>query len=1607
MRYIYLTIVLLCLSLLTARAQVTETTYPGTIVYEGYYDDGSWGPYNIGFTFTFYGNNYSQFHVSSNGLVMFGTGSGDYTEDPIPYSDLPNNFISAFWDDIVIDPSGKILYTTIGAAPNRKCIIQWTNMGFWASPVLMGTFAVILYEGSNDIQIQYRSIIDNTSARAHGESATIGLENSTGTAGIEYACHNSSAVESEQAIHFTPSGTTYTVNPSATYDGVYLTKNMSLPEPGIPVLVSPAYDAVVGLTQTFEWTAATNASAYTLKISSNSDISNSADYDAGTATSYEVTGLSTDATYYWAVFTSNATGTTWSEIYRFATSENPPLSAVPQTVYVEQNEERPVRLQYNGGDASSKTAVITSLPAEGTLYQYDGGSLGAPITTVPATVTDSQMNIIYVADGATGNGAGSFSFIIHDNTGDSPAAAITVNVNAPGIPNFLLAARAGNIEIQFDKPMADPAGKQNQFTVKVNGVPVPVSSVNLKDGDPYSIIVNLVAPLTGSETVLISYTQGDVTSEAGGLLPSFVDQPVSFQIQTITFAELPALVYGDPTVSMSASASSGAPVTFTSSNTSVATVNGTSLTANAPGTANITAYQGGNGTYAPARYIRTLNVSKAEQTITFPAISTRVYGDPDFSPGATASSGLQVTYSSNNTNVATIVSGNIHITGTGTTVITASQPGNSFYNAASEITVSLTVNKADQSVTFNPLPTKVVGDPDFNPGATASSGLTVTYSSNNEEVATITAGQIHVVAAGTAVITASQAGSQNYNAAPAVQQTLTVTRSNQTITFPALVAATYGDADFNAGATASSGLIVTYTSGNPDVATVVGGLIRITGAGTAVITASQAGDGNYEAAAEVQRTLTVNKAPQTITFGPVPSYTFGDSDFSISASSSSGLTVSFAGNNDAAATLSGTTVHITGAGSVTITASQPGNQNFLAAPEIQQTLVISKATQTIAFPELPVAHYGDPDINPGALSSSALPVAYASNNSSVAVITGGLIEITGAGTAVITASQAGDEDFEPAPAVTRTLVVLKSDQSITFPELTPVTYGDPDVTPEATATSGLTVIYTTSDPSVASVSGSLIVINSAGTVTITASQPGNANYNAAADQVRELTVNRAGQIITFNELSGSVYGDPDFELSASAASGLQVSYVSSNEAVATVSGASVHITGAGSAVITASQAGDENYLPATEVSHTLTVDKASQTIVLDPIGVHTYVDPDFNLSATATSGLSVSFTSSNTEVAVVTGGTVQITGAGSAIITASQSGDDNYNAAPDVEQLLIVEKANQTITFPAIDPVVYGATPFIPASETSSGLQVTLASNNTEVVEIVDGYLTVRGAGTAIITASQEGNGNYNPAPDAEVTLIVGKAQLTVTADNKSKAYLEQNPDLTFTCQGFVNGEDLTALDNLPAPSTEATSASPVGTYAIVLSGGADDNYDLILEDGVLTVTRIPQTVSFISWPSELLVTKTGTLQAVASSGLPVLFESTDESHATVTGSNLLGVSRGTVVVRAYQPGDNNYDAAEATVTVEIISSHANIMNLFTPNNDGYNDHWEISGIDSYGTHDIRVFNRWGKLVFSSTSYENDWDGTCDGVALPAAAYYYVINTQNAGTIKGTVNIVR
>ena len=98
-----------------------------------------------------------------------------------------------------------------------------------------------------------------------------------------------------------------------------------------------------------------------------------------------------------------------------------------------------------------------------------------------------------------------------------------------------------------------------------------------------------------------------------------------------------------------------------------------------------------------AMYLPVLPAGVAPQTISF-ANFTKTYGDPDFDGGAAASSGLPVTYTSSDTTIATIIAGKIHITGTGTGHIIASQAGNANY-APATATDTLTVNKAPLTIT--------------------------------------------------------------------------------------------------------------------------------------------------------------------------------------------------------------------------------------------------------------------------------------------------------------------------------------------------------------------------------------------------------------------------------------------------------------------------------------------------------------------------------------------------------------------------------------------------------------------------------------------------------------------------------------------------------------------------------------------------------------------------------------------------------------------------------------------------------------------------------------------------------------------------------------------
>jgi len=189
-------------------------------------------------------------------------------------------------------------------------------------------------------------------------------------------------------------------------------------------------------------------------------------------------------------------------------------------------------------------------------------------------------------------------------------------------------------------------------------------------------------------------------------------------------------------------------------------------------------------------------------------------------------------------------------------------------------------------------------------------------------------------------------------------------------------------------------------------------------------------------------------------------------------------------------------------------------------------------TQNINFNPIADATYGDPDIPLYATASSGYPVTFSTSNTVIAEILNNKIHILKAGTVDIYANQSGDTVYVPAPRMIQPFVIHKANQLINFDPLTKATVGDSDIVLKAIATSELPVSYASSDNSIASVFKDKIHILKPGTITITASQAGNENFNAAQDVVQVLEIDTVTGIGLFVRTKFFVYYNPGNDLLA-------------------------------------------------------------------------------------------------------------------------------------------------------------------------------------------------------------------------------------------------------------------------------------------------------------------------------------------------------------------------------------------------------------------------------------------------------------------------------------------
>ena len=360
-------------------------------------------------------------------------------------------------------------------------------------------------------------------------------------------------------------------------------------------------------------------------------------------------------------------------------------------------------------------------------------------------------------------------------------------------------------------------------------------------------------------------------------------------------------------------------------------------------------------------------------------------------------------------------------------------------NTGASTNVTLTANApANQIVAFtSSAPTAVVGGSPYTPTASATSNMPVaiTVDSAAASVCAINSGSVSFLTAGTCVLDANQAGGNGYNPAPQVQQSFGVNLASQTVSFSssAPVAATVGGATYSPAASSTSGLPVAITvdSAAASVCAINSGSVSFQAAGTCTLDANQGGNASYAAATQVQQSITVGQASQTVSFSSsAPGIaTVGGPTYTPTASATSGLPAAITVDATAASvcSMSSGVVSFLSSGSCILDANQGGNANYSAAAQAQQTFTVSKASQTISFSTTAPnnAVVGGQTYAPAASATSGLPVAITVDTASAAVcsISGGAVSFQAVGTCKLDANQSGNASYTAAAQVQQAFTV--------------------------------------------------------------------------------------------------------------------------------------------------------------------------------------------------------------------------------------------------------------------------------------------------------------------------------------------------------------------------------------------------------------------------------------------------------------------------------------------------------------------------------------------------------------------------------------------------------
>ncbi|MFN0290761.1 putative Ig domain-containing protein [Pedobacter helvus] len=872
-------------------------------------------------------------------------------------------------------------------------------------------------------------------------------------------------------------------------------------------------------------------------------------------------------------------------------------------------------------------------------------------------------------------------------------------------------------------------------------------------------------------------------------------------------------------------------------------------------------------------------------------------------------------------------------------------------------------------------------------------------------------------------------------------------QGEQNITFTPLAAKTYGDTDFSAGATASSGLTVSYTSDNLDVATIVAGKVHIVGAGTANITASQSGNTAWLPAASQVQQLTVNKRNLTLTATAKDKVYDGERTAEVTLADNrlagDELTITYATslfNNKNVGV--GKNVTVSG---INITGTHA--DRYAYSTTVATTADIAPKTLTVTATANNKVYDGNANaevtLTDNRLNGDVFETAFTTasfNNKNVG--TAKAVSVKGIS---IAGTDAGN--YTTGTTVSTTANITPKALTISASGINKVYDGNANaavtLTDNRVTGDVLTTQYTTAafdnknvgTAKTVTVNGLSISGVDAANYAINTNATTTANVTARALMVTAAGINKTYDgsfTATVNLTDNRVTGD---ELTAAYSFAIfDDKNVGVNKSVA-VFGISISGTDAANYSVNATA-----NTAATIARKTLTITAENKTKIQGlPMPAFTVTYDGF------VNGENNSIL--NTQVSLTTAAT-NISPEGTYPIVAANTLAQNYEIVhvnglltvlpgtpTDIalSQALFLENSATgtsvgTLGSTAPDPNAIFTYTLVVGNGAADNSKFVIEGNLIRSATVLD-YETQNSFNIRVRTTTQYGSSfekeltitltDVNEIPTladiADQTICYTTSQQTVNLTG-----ISTGPETSQTARVTVTSDNSALFSSLTAGNVNGTSAqlnyrvasgkSGVANVTVTITdngGTANGGVNTITKVFVVTVNPLPQIAITSDLGTSFSKGQTATL--VATGGVSYQWSGPmgmigDRNTNTLKVRPEQASSTYTVTVTS-EYGCTSTESITLSVQEDIQQIAG--TNIITPNGDGVNDNLIIKNVDLYQDNQLDVYDRAGRKIYSKARYQNEWDGRLNGLPLAEGTYYYIIEFKNVGKYKGFITIIK